>query len=70
MTHETVFSNARIVLDAEVLHDSQGLADQLDPGDQATLKALLDTCGPGALTHGSDLHIRGTRTITLARRRE
>ena len=47
---------------------SQGLADQLDADDQATLKALLDTRGPGALAHRSDLYIRGTRTITLARR--
>jgi SAM-dependent methyltransferase len=49
---------------------SDGLTDQLEPDDQATLMALLDTGGPGRLSHRADLHIRGTRTITLARRPE
>ena len=47
---------------------ADGLADQLEPDDQATLTALLDSGGPGALSHRTDLHIRGTRTVTLARR--
>ncbi|MDX6340526.1 MAG: hypothetical protein QOH87_664 [Trebonia sp.] len=51
---------------------AQGFTDQLEPGDQATLTALLAEDGPGALSHGlshrGDLHIRGARTITLARR--
>jgi SAM-dependent methyltransferase len=47
---------------------SQGLADQLDPDDQATLTALLADDGPGALPPGDGLHIRGTRTVTIARR--
>jgi hypothetical protein len=46
---------------------SQGLTDELEPGDQATLAALLDTDGPGALSHGDDLHIRSIRTVTVAR---
>jgi SAM-dependent methyltransferase len=44
---------------------SQGLADQLEPADQATLAALL--AGDGPLS-ASDLRIRGIRTVTLARR--
>ena len=47
---------------------SEGLTDQLEPRDQATLTALLAEDGPGALTHPGDLHIRGTRTVTIARR--
>ena len=44
---------------------SEGLADQLEPADQATLTALL--AGDGPLSP-ADLRIRGTRTVTLARR--
>jgi len=47
---------------------SDGLADRLKPDDRATLSALLDERGPRSLLHHADLHIRGTRTITLARR--
>jgi SAM-dependent methyltransferase len=47
---------------------SDGLADRLEPDDQATLAALLDARGPRSLTHRTDLHIRGGRTITIARR--
>jgi SAM-dependent methyltransferase len=47
---------------------SHGLGDQLEPADQATLAALLDDHGPQSLVHRTDLHIRGTRTVTLARR--
>ena len=43
-------------------------ADELEPGDQATLAALLAAGGDGSLSHRADLHIRGTRTVTLARR--
>ena len=49
---------------------SHGFTDQLEPDDQATLTALLDSGGPGPLSHRVDLHIRGTRTITLARHPE
>lgn len=48
---------------------SEGLTDQLEPADQATLSALLAADGPAALSHRDGLHIRGTRTVTLARRR-
>jgi SAM-dependent methyltransferase len=48
---------------------SEGLTDQLEPADQATLTALLAADGPGALSHRVGLHIRGIRTVTLARRR-
>ena len=47
---------------------SQGFADRIEPGDRATLAALLDEHGPHSLLHRSDLHIRGTRIVTLARR--
>jgi SAM-dependent methyltransferase len=46
---------------------AQGFTGELAPDDQATLAALLAEDGPGALT-GDSLHIRGVRTVTLARR--
>jgi SAM-dependent methyltransferase len=49
---------------------SEGLAGQLEPGDQATLTALLSEDGAGTLSHRAGLHIRGIRTVTLARRPE
>ena len=47
---------------------SDGLADRLEPDDQATLSALLDSGNPRSLVNRTDLHIRGGRTITIARR--
>ncbi len=47
---------------------ADGFADRLEPDDQATLAALLAADGPAALARGRDLRIRGTRTVTLARR--
>jgi SAM-dependent methyltransferase len=47
---------------------SDGLADRLEPDDQATLAALLDEDNPRSLVNRTDLHIRGGRTITTARR--
>jgi SAM-dependent methyltransferase len=47
---------------------SEGLADRLEPDDQATLAALLDEGNPRSLLNRTDLHIRGGRTITVARR--
>ncbi len=47
---------------------SAGFADQLDPDDQATLTALLAGHGPGVVPDPAQLHIRGIRTVTLARR--
>jgi SAM-dependent methyltransferase len=47
---------------------SDGLTDRLEPDDLATLTALLDADGPHSLLHRDNLHIRGARTITLARR--
>ena len=47
---------------------SAGFADRLEPGDRATLAALLDSNGPHSLLHRGDLHIRGTRIVTLATR--
>jgi SAM-dependent methyltransferase len=51
---------------------SEGFADQLEPDDQATLTALLAALlannGPGAVSDPAQLHIRGVRTVTLARR--
>jgi SAM-dependent methyltransferase len=43
---------------------SAGLGERLEPADQATLKALLDEDG----LRPDGLHIRGIRTVTLARR--
>jgi SAM-dependent methyltransferase len=47
---------------------SEGLADRLSADDQATLAALLDSDHPQSLLNRGDLHIRGGRTITIARR--
>jgi SAM-dependent methyltransferase len=47
---------------------SHGLTDRLEAGDGATLAALLDEHGPHSLLRRADLHIRGIRTVTLARR--
>jgi ubiquinone/menaquinone biosynthesis C-methylase UbiE len=47
---------------------AQGYADRLEPADRATLAALVDEHGPHSLLHRTDLHIRGTRIVTLARR--
>jgi len=47
---------------------SQGLDDRLTADDRATLVALLDENGPHSVLHRTDLHIRGTRSITLGRR--
>jgi SAM-dependent methyltransferase len=47
---------------------SEGFADRLEPDDQATLTALLAGHGPGTVSDPAELHIRGTRTVTLARR--
>ena len=47
---------------------SEGLADRLEPDDQVTLAALLDEHGHHSLLNRADLHIRGGRTITIARR--
>ena len=47
---------------------SEGLADRLEPDDQATLAALLDSRDPHSLVNRKDLHIRGGRTITIGRR--
>jgi SAM-dependent methyltransferase len=47
---------------------SEGLADRLEPDDQATLAALLDSRDPRSLVNRADLHIRGGRTITIGRR--
>jgi SAM-dependent methyltransferase len=46
---------------------AEGFTEQLEPGDRATLAALLADDGDGALSP-ADLHIHGTRTVTLARR--
>ncbi|MBB5786334.1 class I SAM-dependent methyltransferase [Jiangella mangrovi] len=44
------------------------LSDQLTPADAATLAGLLDPDGPSSLLRRDDLHVRGTRTVTLAHR--
>jgi SAM-dependent methyltransferase len=47
---------------------TQGFADRIEPADRATLAALVDPRGPHSLLHRTDLHIRGTRIVTLATR--
>ena len=47
---------------------ADGMAARLEPGDHATLTELLDQNSPRSVLHRADLHIRGVRTITLARR--
>jgi SAM-dependent methyltransferase len=47
---------------------SEGLADRLEPDDHTTLTELLDENSPRSVLHRANLHIRGARTITLARR--
>jgi SAM-dependent methyltransferase len=47
---------------------SEGLADRLEPGDHATLTELLDDSSPRSVLRRANLHIRGVRTVTLARR--
>jgi SAM-dependent methyltransferase len=47
---------------------STGLAEGLEPEDRETLAALLDERGPHSLLRRTDLHLRGTRTISLGRR--
>ncbi len=45
---------------------SQGLAGRLDADDEQTLAGLLGT-GPDSLRRRTDLHLRGVRTLTIAR---
>ena len=47
---------------------SHGLTDRLEAADRAVLADLLDDNGSHALLRRSDLHIRGTRIVTLARK--
>jgi SAM-dependent methyltransferase len=47
---------------------SHGLDDRLETDDRVLLAALLDESGPRSLAHRTDLHIRGIRSITIARR--
>lgn len=43
------------------------LEESLDPDDRLTLAALLDDDGAHSILRRTDLHIRGVRTVTLAR---
>ena len=47
---------------------SDGFADRLEPADRAVLAELLGSRGPHSLLHRGDLHIRGTRIVTIALR--
>lgn len=46
---------------------ADGVGDGLSADDQATLAALLGD-GPASIGHRDDLHVRGVRTLTIARR--
>ena len=46
---------------------AHGLDGRLDADDERTLVALLTDDGPHALLTRTDLHLRGVRTVTLAR---
>ncbi|HEX4082257.1 MAG TPA: class I SAM-dependent methyltransferase [Acidimicrobiales bacterium] len=48
---------------------ADGSADRLEPDDRTTLAALLDEDDARAPLERAKLHIRGVRTVTLARRR-
>jgi hypothetical protein len=45
-----------------------GLGDRLAQDDLDALAVLLDTDGPESLRRRDDLHVHGTRTVTLGRR--
>ncbi len=45
-----------------------GLSERLAPDDLAALDRLLEVGGTGAVERRDDLHVRGCRTVTLARR--
>lgn len=47
---------------------ARGLDGRLAPDDASALAALLHDTGPHALLTRADLHLRGTRTLTIARR--
>jgi len=53
---------------AYLQHVEPLLRDRLDAGDLAVLDALLAEDGPHSLLRRGDLHVRGTRTVWLARR--
>ncbi|HEV7204261.1 MAG TPA: class I SAM-dependent methyltransferase [Jatrophihabitans sp.] len=44
-----------------------GVGEALDEGDRATLAALVGD-GPASIGRRDDIHVRGLRTVTLARR--
>ncbi|WP_156035219.1 class I SAM-dependent methyltransferase [Terrabacter tumescens] len=46
---------------------AHGLDGRLDAGDERTLAGLLDDSGPHRLLRSADLHLHGTRTLTIAR---
>lgn len=46
---------------------SHRLTDVLEPDDQRTLSRLLDPADDHSIRRRTDLHIRGVRTVTLAR---
>ncbi len=46
---------------------AHGLAGRLDADDERTLASLLGEDGMHSLLHRTDLHLRGVRTVTLAR---
>jgi len=46
---------------------AHGLDGRLDADDERTLAALLDDSGPHGLLRRADLHLHGTRTLTIAR---
>jgi ubiquinone/menaquinone biosynthesis C-methylase UbiE len=48
---------------------SHRFTDMLEPGDQATLAALLDADGPHSLLRADNLRIHGSRIVTLATRK-
>ena len=45
-----------------------GLANRLAPDDLAALDTLIDGTGPASLQQRDDIRVRGSRTLTLARR--
>jgi hypothetical protein len=44
------------------------LTDQLEPDDRSALAILVDPHDPRSVLRRDDLHLRGTRTVTLGTR--
>jgi hypothetical protein len=68
--------DARPAESPELVHYAQawfgrlagGVAERLEPRDRTTLTELLDEHRPESLARRDDLHLLGSRTVTIGRR--